>query len=889
MGETNRHDIVTFESLADLAGVVSEIQERLTASLADRYKVERELGHGGMATVYLATDIRHDRQVAIKVLKPELSATIGSERFEREIKLAAKLQHPHILGLHDSGSAAGLLFFVMPFVEGESVRDRLDRERQLPVDDALQITVEVADALGYAHAHSVVHRDIKPENVMISGGHALVADFGIARAAGESSDSQKLTATGISIGTPTYMAPEQAAGDTVGPTADIYSLGCMLFEMPAGEAPFTGSNPVAIMAKHAMEGVPSVRIVRPSAPEEVEEAIFAAMEKSPADRPKTAAAFCEIMGTPLGATAARRTMRHTASRRVLTSGSLPRRPTLALPAARPLWKRGAALGAGVAVLAAIGFAALKFATGGSAALPPDPLDRKVAVRYFHVDGGDVAQLKPAAERLTESLIRDLSTASALTVTSANGVAPFRDENIHRDSVASALKVGTVVEGTVAPDGPDRVLITTRLYDRSGAPLERRPTTISVSRDSLFAAEEAVAREVSSALREAFGPEIEIRELQAGTRSSIAWTQFNRAERARREAAAFGPAKRDSAVARLNTADALLREAREADGSWIEPPLQAIQVAYERRRFAAPAKPGTSADTTAAILAVLDTALQRVDVAIGIDAASGKAFEWRGTIKYEMWRVGRRAMDPVVRNALLTGARDDLLGAIDKDESLVTAYATLSNVYYDLKDVPAALNQARIAYQRDEFLTNSQALLSRLFYGSYDTQLFEDARDWCDKGAARFPANYTFTMCRMWQMLEPDVTPDIPGAWQLSVRLDSLAPPFMAHVGRMIVGGVIGRHAKTLAAGPQQTALLDSARRVLENAQGDRSVDPSQELPGYRAIMLAQFGENDEAISLLTAYIAANPDHSFRVGGNVHWWWRDIRNHPGFRALLDRTR
>ncbi|WP_373061193.1 serine/threonine-protein kinase [Gemmatimonas sp.] len=240
-----------------------ETLDRLRVLVADRYAVERELGRGGMATVYLATDVRHDRRVAIKVLLPDLAATIGAERFEREIKLAARLQHPNILGLFDSGHAEDLLYYVMPFIDGESVRDRLDREKQLPVEDAVRIALEVADALGYAHAQGIIHRDIKPENVMLSNGHALVADFGIARARTEAGQN-KLTQTGMAMGTPVYMSPEQFTGEEVGPTADIYSLGCMLFEMLAGEPPFTGKNSTAIMAKHAMEAVPSIRHARRS-------------------------------------------------------------------------------------------------------------------------------------------------------------------------------------------------------------------------------------------------------------------------------------------------------------------------------------------------------------------------------------------------------------------------------------------------------------------------------------------------------------------------------------------------------------------------------------------------------------------------------------------------
>ena len=247
---------------------MASILDRLKSNLSDRYTLERELGAGGMATVYLATDVRHDREVAIKVLHPELSASIGAERFEREIKLAAKLQHPHILGLYDSGETDKLLYYVMPFVKGESLRDRLNREGQLTIDDAIQIALEVADALGHAHAQGIVHRDIKPENILLSGGHALVADFGIARAATEAG-GHKLTQTGMAVGTPVYMAPEQAVGDAVGPTSDLYSLGCVLYEMLSGEPPFLAKSAQALMARHAMEAVPSIRIVRNTVPEEV--------------------------------------------------------------------------------------------------------------------------------------------------------------------------------------------------------------------------------------------------------------------------------------------------------------------------------------------------------------------------------------------------------------------------------------------------------------------------------------------------------------------------------------------------------------------------------------------------------------------------------------------
>ncbi len=274
------------------------MNERLTAALADRYRIERELGQGGMATVYLAEDLRHHRQVALKVLKPELAAVIGAERFLQEIRTTANLQHPHILPLHDSGKVDGTVFYVMPFVQGESLRDRLTRDKQLPVDEAMRVAREVADALGYAHERGIIHRDIKPENILLQRGHALVADFGIALAASKTGGS-RMTETGMSLGTPHYMSPEQAMGDRdLGPRSDVYALGCVCYEMLCGEPPFTGPTPQAIVARVMTEAPRSLCSQRQTVPENVEAAVLQALEKLPADRFGTAAEFAAALGQP---------------------------------------------------------------------------------------------------------------------------------------------------------------------------------------------------------------------------------------------------------------------------------------------------------------------------------------------------------------------------------------------------------------------------------------------------------------------------------------------------------------------------------------------------------------------------------------------------------------
>jgi serine/threonine-protein kinase len=270
---------------------------QLSAALAGRYRIDRELGQGGMATVYLAEDLKHRRHVALKVLRPELAATIGAERFLAEIATTANLRHPHILPLFDSGDADGALFYVMPYVEGESLRDRLNREKQLPLADALAIALEVADALSYAHGRGVVHRDIKPENILLENGHAVVADFGIAQAVTDSG-GERLTQTGMVVGTPLYMSPEQANGEPVDARSDLYALGCITYEMLAGTPPFTGANAMVVMARHAMDPVPALRTARPEVPGQVAEAIERALAKTPADRYPSARAWREAIERP---------------------------------------------------------------------------------------------------------------------------------------------------------------------------------------------------------------------------------------------------------------------------------------------------------------------------------------------------------------------------------------------------------------------------------------------------------------------------------------------------------------------------------------------------------------------------------------------------------------
>ncbi len=418
---------------------------RLTAALADRYRLERQLGAGGMALVYLAEDLKHHRKVAVKVLRPELAASLGPERFLREIEIAAGLHHPHILPLYDSGDADGLLYYVMPLVEGESLRDRLTREKQLPLDEALRIALEAADALSYAHSRGVIHRDIKPENVLLESGHAVVADFGIARAITAAGGTQ-LTQTGIAVGTPAYMSPEQASGERdLDGRSDIYALGCVLYEMLAGEPPFTGPTPQAIVARALTETPRPLQVVRETVPAAIEAGISKAMARTPADRFATAAQFAEAL-----------------SRASTGELAAPRAPVLR----RARTRRAVTVLAAGAVVALAG-AAWVLGRGSGAEDAPAARPRRLAVLPLANLGGDSAQAYLAAG-LTDGLITTLAQVAAFDVISGTSVMSYQRGDKSAEQIARELGVELVIEGSVQRADP-RVHLSVRLIDgKSGA-------------------------------------------------------------------------------------------------------------------------------------------------------------------------------------------------------------------------------------------------------------------------------------------------------------------------------------------------------------------------------------------------------------------------------------
>jgi serine/threonine protein kinase/tetratricopeptide (TPR) repeat protein len=455
----------------------------LMTALAGRYTLQRELGRGGMATVYLATDLKHERPVALKVLKPELAAVLGADRFLREVKTTAQLTHPHILPLHDSGNADGFLYYVMPYVEGESLRDRLNREKQLPLDDALQISREVADALSYAHSHGVIHRDIKPENILLESGHAVVADFGIARAI-DQAGGEKLTGTGIALGTPAYMSPEQAAGSRdLDGRSDLYSLGCVLYEMLAGQPPFTGPTVESLVHQHLAVEPPNITVIRPAVPAQVAATLQRALAKTPADRFNPVALFAEALGP---------------------RGSAASSPT-AVTAATRSWPKLVIGGVTLVVLAVVGTLLVR-RPGGEAAVPPASVRPRTAIAVLPFENlsgeGPNAYF---AGGLHDELITQLTKVAALKPISRTSVMEYATRTKPLKQIADELSVGTIIEGSVQVVG-ERLRVNVQLIDAATDQhlwAERYDRTL----DDAFAVQSDIAQQIVTAVGAALaGPE-----------------------------------------------------------------------------------------------------------------------------------------------------------------------------------------------------------------------------------------------------------------------------------------------------------------------------------------------------------------------------------------------
>jgi serine/threonine protein kinase/tetratricopeptide (TPR) repeat protein len=474
---------------------VTSADSPLANALIGRYTIERQLGQGGMATVYLAQDLKHKRPVALKVLHPELTAALGPERFLREVETTARLDHPHILPVFDSGEAQGLLWYTMPYVEGESLRERLRREGQLPIDDALRIAREVAEALDCAHRHAIVHRDIKPENILLAEGHARVADFGVARAL-EMGDRGKLTETGMAVGTPAYMSPEQATGGRVDARTDVYALGCVLYEMLAGEPPFTGPSPQAVIAKRLSGEVPSLLRVRPAIPGELAHSVAKALAPLAADRFQTAREFAQA----------------------LTAGHLSKSASETVTAAhkrepRSSVRLGLAVALSLLLTVVVGILFWQWSRGTegpAAAAPPKGVQAVPSSPEFSFSPQPSVAVLPLtnlspdraneyfSDGMTEELITALGRVKGLRVAARASSFAFKGRPLDIGEASRKLHVGAVLDGSVRRAG-NRLRVTAELVDaRDGSRLWADQYDRQLK--NVFAVQDELARAIVGALR-----------------------------------------------------------------------------------------------------------------------------------------------------------------------------------------------------------------------------------------------------------------------------------------------------------------------------------------------------------------------------------------------------
>jgi eukaryotic-like serine/threonine-protein kinase len=815
---------------------------QLQAALLGRYAIEREAGRGGWATVYVAHDHKHYRKVAVKVLRPDVAHALGSGRFLREISIAGRLIHPHILPLYDSGEVGDSLYYVMPFIDGETLRQRLQREHQLPLTDTLAIARQVADALTFAHSHNVVHRDVKPENILLDGDQVYVTDFGIARAI-QVAAGDTLSSPGLAVGTPAYMSPEQAAGaPELDGRSDLYSLACVVYEMLAGEPPHTGATAQAILARQQTETPRSIRVLRPTVPEAVERTVLTALAKPPADRFATVSQFT----TALAGSAE--------TRRRGDRNTWPRLRSVVL---------GVALFLGVSSLV---WLARRGLIGGSDSQRKPPADAThIAVLYFE-DLSQNGTLAPVASGLTEDLIDALGQVAALHVVSPNGVRPYLRHPASPDSIGRALRVGSLVGGSVEQSG-EVLRVRIRLIDAtSGLQLQSR--TLEYAHANLFALQSELAQEVSSFLRERLGREILLREGRKGTGSVAAWELVQEGE-ASREAARTLREQGDAVAAQraLDAADSLFARAAELDFAWPDPAVLRGWVAVEHI---------VASEDADSIAGWFREGMAHANRGLAIRPGYPSALELRGTLRFRNW------LESGQNPAELHRAEEDLrAGAVPANPTQARAWGTLSALLQARGELAEANLLARRAYEADAFLTESPDLLFRLYWTSMDIGKEDEARLWCKTGEKRFPEDWHFAYCQLALLGLPDSArsrpeseADIARAWELLSRLERLGAAERAVLlprWQMRVAGIVGR-----------AGLADSAEAVIRRARAAAPNDPEMDFHEAGARIL--LGDREAALRLLARDVAANPQFKnyVRVDPVFRPLWSDLR----FQALVN---
>ena len=808
---------------------------RLRTALGHRYRIDREIGQGGMAVVYLAHDLRHDRSVAIKVLRPEASAYLGAERFLREIHIAAQLNHPHILALHDSGDADGLLYFVMPYVEGESLRQRLAREGALPLEEAVAIAGEVADGLAYAHEFGVVHRDIKPENILLSHGHAEIADFGIARAL--AATARAITTTGMSPGTPLYMSPEQAAGEhAVDHRSDIYSLGCVLYEMLTGRPPYAGMTPQALLVQHATDPVPSARAARSEVPEAVDATVRRAMAKGPGERFQTAAELRAALGrgplAPVG------------------RGPQPARP-------RNRWRW--ALTAAAVVVAGV---AVILSFGRRRAPPPQARTTlRIVVRPFEDRTG---RDRESARAITEALTERLQQVPALEVVAYSVIEDLHDVSL--DTLRARFHPDRVVTGYVDA-ARNRLRATAQVVNVQTFTAPRADSSAVVPRGR--AAADSAAEPLSIFVRHVLWNELDQEARRARVSDAVSWQLVVAArERSDEAIADFSDGRYPQSFRALDLADSLLRRARERDeGSDLIPVDQAALA--DRRSFLIEAMAQIVPSLPAGLPKASEErlrALGELDRLIRSRGGPADAFELRGRIRDGLYR-------ELHADSLLALATRDYRAATDLDPHLAKAWLELGSAYLSASDFPDALWAAQHALDEDVFRLHRDEELRTQFDASLREGQYDLAAQACRAGAAEWPSSELFNDCAL--QLWAHTGGDARSAALARATADSLAAherfPLMRRLRELWVADILAR-----------AALPDSADAIARRATANA-------LPAWRQFLLSEEAylrvlrhQPDSALALLRVLVRLDPTYRAQIRSVP--WFAPLRTDPRFTSV-----
>jgi eukaryotic-like serine/threonine-protein kinase len=738
------------------------------------------------------------------------------------------------------------LFYVMPYVEGGSLRQRLTREQQLPLGEAVRIAEQIASGLSYAHRHGVVHRDIKPENILLQSGEVVIADFGIARAITAAS-GPRLTETGIVVGTPSYMSPEQAArDDRVDGRSDIYSLGCVLYEMLAGHPPFLGSSAREVLARHTTDPVPPLRAARLTVPMAVEKTILRALEKAPADRFATAEGFREAL--------------------------------INAEAQRPGRRRRFA-----AVVGAAGLLTALIIWGGTHRTAPElagvTLDpTHVAVLYFDVLS-DSARLAPLAAGLTEDLIDALGEVQVLSVKSPAAVRPYRGRSVPLDSIAHDRGVGTIVTGSVAALG-DTLRVTVRLADGATGRQEYSETVKRTLPD-LFQLEDSLAADLARFLRERLGQTIEVRERRQGTERVDAWQALRQADEMHDEA---GSLRRrgdpGAAIAVLVRAGAGYAEAERLDPQWIVPIVERGRVALELSELAEP-RPLVEArqhpepnDPARSVLATdewLLVGLRFARQALALKPQDPRALELRGTLRYRLW------IDSYVPSAdSVALAEQDLRLAVAREPSLASAWYRLSELLRFTGRFTEADWAARRALEADAYLAEAQRVYYTLFFTALNLERFDEAASWCRIGLVRYPDAFRDCTVRVlgWSSRGSE---QVAKAWRQigaveAGRREEQSGPFWAD-RRLLVAAILAR-----------SGMADSARAVIRMARaGDPRDTAATWMLGEEAWVRVLLNERDEGLRLLAQYVESAGQ--LRAYIAVSPWYARLHGDSRFEALV----